>query len=66
VETRIYQLLMEAVAAEFGARMTAMTNATKNADEQIEDLTLVANRTRQANITSELLDIIGGAEALNG
>ena len=66
VETRIYQLLMEAVAAEFGARMTAMTNATKNADEQIENLTLVANRTRQANITSELLDIIGGAEALNG
>lgn len=66
VETRIYQLLMEAVAAEFGARMTAMTNATKNADEQIETLTLVANRTRQANITSELLDIIGGAEALNG
>lgn len=66
VQTRVYQLLMEAVAAEFGARMTAMTNATKNADEQIETLTLVANRTRQANITSELLDIIGGAEALNG
>jgi F-type H+-transporting ATPase subunit gamma len=66
VETRIYQLLMEAVAAEFGARMTAMTSATKNAEEQIDSLTLVANRTRQANITKELLDIIGGAEALNG
>lgn len=66
VETRVYQLLMEAVAAEFGARMTAMTSATKNAEEQIENLTLVANRTRQANITKELLDIIGGAEALNG
>lgn len=66
VETRVYQLLMEAVAAEFGARMTAMTSATKNAEEQIESLTLVANRTRQANITKELLDIIGGAEALNG
>lgn len=66
VETRVYQLLMEAVAAEFGARMTAMTSATKNAEEQIDSLTLVANRTRQANITKELLDIIGGAEALNG
>lgn len=66
VETRIYQLLLEAVASEFGARMTAMTNATKNADEQIEELTLVANRTRQAMITTELLDIVGGAEALKG
>lgn len=66
VETRVYQLLLEAVASEFGARMTAMTNATKNADEQIDDLTLLANRTRQAMITKELLDIVGGAEALNG
>jgi F-type H+-transporting ATPase subunit gamma len=66
VETRVYQLLMEAVASEFGARMTAMTNATKNAGEQIETLTLLANRTRQANITKELLDIVGGAEALKG
>jgi len=66
VETRVYQLLMEAVASEFGAKMTAMTNATKNADEQIEALTLVANRTRQAGITKELLEIVGGAEALNG
>ncbi len=66
VETRVYQLLMEAVASEFGAKMTAMTNATKNAGEQIEALTLLANRTRQANITKELLDIVGGAEALKG
>jgi F-type H+-transporting ATPase subunit gamma len=66
VETRVYQILLEAVAAEFGARMTAMTNATKNADEQIETLTLLANRTRQAMITKELLDIVGGAEALKG
>ena len=43
-----------------------MTNATKNANEQIDKLTLIANRTRQAGITKELLDIIGGAEALNG
>jgi F-type H+-transporting ATPase subunit gamma len=66
VETRVYQILLEAVAAEFGARMTAMTNATKNANEQIDELTLLANRTRQAMITKELLDIVGGAEALKG
>lgn len=66
VETRIYQTLLEAVAAEFGARMTAMTNATKNANEQIDALTLLANRTRQSMITKELLDIVGGAEALKG
>lgn len=65
VETRVYQILMEAVASEFGARMTAMTNATKNAKEQIDTLTLLANRTRQAGITKELLDIVGGVEALN-
>jgi F-type H+-transporting ATPase subunit gamma len=66
VETRVYQLLMEATASEYGARMTAMTNATKNANEQIDNLTLIANRTRQAGITKELLDIIGGVEALKG
>ncbi|HEX8552625.1 MAG TPA: ATP synthase F1 subunit gamma [Abditibacteriaceae bacterium] len=66
VETRVYQVLLEAVASEFGARMTAMTNATKNAGDQIEHLTLVANRTRQAGITKEILEIVGGAEALKG
>lgn len=66
VETRVYQLLMEATASEYGARMTAMTNATKNANEQVDKLTLIANRTRQAGITKELLDIIGGVEALKG
>jgi F-type H+-transporting ATPase subunit gamma len=66
VETRVYQVLMEAVASEFGARMTAMTNATKNAGDQIEQLTLIANRTRQAGITKEILEIVGGAEALKG
>jgi len=66
VETRVYQLLMEATASEYGARMTSMTNATKNANEQIDKMTLIANRTRQAVITKELLDIIGGAEALKG
>jgi F-type H+-transporting ATPase subunit gamma len=66
VETRVYQLLMEAVASEFGARMTAMTNATKNASEQIDSLTLLANRTRQAAITTELTEIVSGADALKG
>jgi len=66
VETRVYQILMESVASEFGAKMTAMSNATKNAGDQIEALTLLANRTRQATITKELLDIVGGAEALRG
>ena len=66
VETRVYQLLLDATASEFGARMTAMTNATKHANEQIDNLNLIANRTRQAGITKELLDIIGGVEALNG
>jgi F-type H+-transporting ATPase subunit gamma len=66
VETQVYQLLLEATASEFGARMTAMTNATKNANEQIDALTLIANRTRQAAVTNELLDIVGGAEALKG
>jgi F-type H+-transporting ATPase subunit gamma len=60
VETRVYQLLMEATASEYGARMTAMSAATKNAGEQIDNLTLIANRTRQAGITKDLLDIIGG------
>lgn len=66
VETRVYQIFMESAASFFGAQMTAMTNATKNAGEQIESLTLLANRTRQAGITKELLDIVGGAEALKG
>ncbi len=66
VETRVYQLLMEATASEYGARMTAMSAATKNAGEQIDNLTLIANRTRQAGITKDLLDIIGGSEALKG
>ena len=66
VETRIYQIFMETAASFFGAQMTAMTNATKNAGEQIDSLTLLANRTRQAGITKELLDIVGGAEALKG
>lgn len=66
VESRLYQIFLESAASFFGAQMTAMTNATKNAKEQVDSLTLLANRTRQASITKELLDIVGGAEALKG
>lgn len=64
VETQIYRALMESVAAELGARMTAMDNATKNASEVIELLTIQFNKARQERITRELLEIVGGAEAL--
>lgn len=64
VETSILRALLESMASEFGARMTAMDSATKNAKEAIERLTLTYNRARQAAITKELMEIIGGAEAL--
>ena len=57
---------LEAAASEQGARMTAMDSATRNASDMIERLTLELNRARQAAITKELMEIIGGAEALNG
>ena len=66
VETQIHRALLESVASEFGARMTAMENATKNAKEMIDRLTLQYNRARQASITKELMEIVGGAEALKG
>jgi F-type H+-transporting ATPase subunit gamma len=66
VEVEIYRCLLEAIASEFGARMSAMENATVNADEIIARLTLNYNRARQAAITKELSEIIGGSEALNG
>jgi F-type H+-transporting ATPase subunit gamma len=53
------------MASELGARMTAMDSATKNASDMIDRLTLQYNRARQAAITTELMEIIGGAEALN-
>ncbi|MEQ8964800.1 MAG: F0F1 ATP synthase subunit gamma [Azospirillaceae bacterium] len=61
---QIYKALLESAASEQGARMTAMDNATRNAGEMIDDLTLQYNRTRQAVVTSELIEIISGAEAL--
>jgi len=66
VETLITQALLEAVASEHGARMTAMDNATSNAAEMIDRLTLSMNRARQATITKELMEIVSGAEALKG
>jgi F-type H+-transporting ATPase subunit gamma len=66
VNIEIYRALLESVASEHGARMTAMDNATKNAGDMIKSLTLQANRARQAAITTELMEIIGGAEALKG
>jgi F-type H+-transporting ATPase subunit gamma len=64
VRMQVYRALMESVAGEYGARMTAMEAATKNAKEMIEVLTIQYNKARQEKITKELLDIVGGAEAL--
>jgi F-type H+-transporting ATPase subunit gamma len=64
VEISLYRALLESQASEFGARMTAMDAATRNAKDMIARLTLVYNRARQAAITKELMEIIGGAEAL--
>jgi F-type H+-transporting ATPase subunit gamma len=61
---KVYRALLESIASEHGARMTAMENATKNAGEMISSLTLFYNRTRQAAITKELMEIVSGAEAL--
>jgi len=66
VQTVLTQALLEAVASEHAARMTAMENATNNATEMIASLTLLMNRTRQAAITKELMEIVSGAEALKG
>jgi F-type H+-transporting ATPase subunit gamma len=64
VETQIYRALLESTASEQGARMTAMRNASKNAGELIDALTLSMNRARQAEITQEILEVVAGAEAL--
>jgi F-type H+-transporting ATPase subunit gamma len=64
VEVRILQALLEAAASEHAARRRAMSSATENADELIKTLTRVANQARQSEITSEIADIVGGAEAL--
>ncbi len=63
VEVQIYRAVLDNLASEFGARMTAMENATSNAEEMIRGLTLTFNKARQEAITRELMDIVGGAEA---
>jgi F-type H+-transporting ATPase subunit gamma len=64
VEISIYRALLESTASEHGARMTAMRNASENAGEVIEDLTLEMNRARQAEITQEIMEVVAGAESL--
>ena len=64
INTQIFSALLENNAGEMGSKMTAMDNATRNAGEMIDKLTMTFNRTRQAQITSELIEIISGAEAL--
>ena len=64
VSIQIFKVLLESNAGEQGARMAAMDNATRNAGEMIDNLTLVYNRTRQAFITKELIEIISGAESV--
>jgi F-type H+-transporting ATPase subunit gamma len=66
LETTIYRALLESAASEHGARMTAMRNASKNAGELIDNLTLDMNRARQAEITQEILEVVAGADALEG
>jgi F-type H+-transporting ATPase subunit gamma len=66
VRVQIYRGMLDTSASEHAARMAAMDNATRNCNELINSLTLLYNKTRQASITSELIDIVGGAEALNG
>jgi F-type H+-transporting ATPase subunit gamma len=66
VEISIYRALLESTASEHGARMTAMRNASGNAGELIEDLTLEMNRARQAEITQEIMEVVAGAEGLAG
>jgi F-type H+-transporting ATPase subunit gamma len=64
LNVQIYRALLESLASEHGARMSAMDNATRNAGDMIDDLSMIYNRSRQAKITSELIEIISGAEAL--
>jgi len=66
VHVQLYSALLETSTSEHAARMTAMDNASKACDDMLEDLTLIYNKARQATITAELMDIVGGAEALKG
>lgn len=64
INVQVYRVFLESVASEHGARMTAMESASKNAGEMIEKLTLIYNRTRQAAITTELIEVVSGKEAM--
>jgi F-type H+-transporting ATPase subunit gamma len=64
VQISVFRALLESTASEHGARMTAMRNASENAGEIIEDLTLEMNRARQAEITQEIMEVVAGAESL--
>ncbi len=64
VEVQIFRAMLESISAEHAARMTAMGNASRNADELIDNLTLTMNKIRQEEITTEILEVVGGAEAL--
>ncbi len=66
IKVQLYKALLDSFASEHGARMTAMHQATENADEMLKDLKQTYNKVRQASITNEILEIVGGAEALNG
>ena len=66
LKTQLFKAILDSHAAEHGARMTAMHKATDNANDLKDDLTLFYNKARQAAITGEILEIVGGAEALNG
>jgi F-type H+-transporting ATPase subunit gamma len=66
IELQVFQAMLESEAAEHASRMTAMDNATRNASEMINALTLQYNRARQAYITKELIEIVSGAESLKG
>jgi F-type H+-transporting ATPase subunit gamma len=66
VRTQVWRVLLESVASEHGARMSAMDNATNNADEMIKDLTLLRNKIRQAAITREIVEVVSAVEALGG
>ena len=66
IKTQLFKAILDSNASEHGARMTAMHKATDNATELKNELTLSYNKARQAAITGEILEIVGGAEALNG
>ena len=66
LRSQFYRVLLDSLASEHGARMTAMQKATDNADELLKELKLTYNKARQTAITNEIIEIVSGAEALNG